>query len=195
LANESLDELLAVLEAASQGLVGVSKKRMFGCDGLFAGGNIFGLVWKHGRIGVRLPNEIAYAEAMKMSGSSPWVAGTMTMSHWVLLPDAMHGDGLRLGAWVRRAHALASSAPKRSGGTRTEAPKAVVKRPSASPAKVAAAKKAVAKPPANKAAKKAVATPAAKPSPKKVAAKPATKKASPKPAAKKSAGKGASKRK
>jgi TfoX/Sxy family transcriptional regulator of competence genes len=173
LANESLDELLAVLEAAAQGLAGVSKKRMFGCDGLFSGPNIFGLVWKHGRIGVRLPNEIAYAEAMKMPGSSPWVAGTMTMSHWVLLPDVLHADGLRLGAWVRRAHALASSAPKKSGGTRHEAPKAIVKRASAAPAKVVVAPK--------KPAKKAAAAP--------------TKPASKKPAAKKPAGKPRSKRK
>src|ERR1700733_2478753 len=85
-ANESLEELLIVLETAAKGLTGVTNKRMFGCDGLFANGNIFGLVWKHGRIGVRLPNEIAYAEAMKMPGSSPWIAGTMTMSHWVLVP-------------------------------------------------------------------------------------------------------------
>lgn len=143
MANESLDELLLVLESAATGLAGVSKKRMFGCDGLFASGNIFGLVWKQGRIGVRLPNEIAYAEAMKMPGSSPWVAGTMTMSHWVLLPEAFHADGGRMGAWVRRAHALAQSAPKRGSAPRAEALKPIVKRPTAPPAKrLAAPKKA-----------------------------------------------------
>jgi TfoX/Sxy family transcriptional regulator of competence genes len=112
-ANESLEELGAALDRAAAGLMGVTKKRMFGCDGLFANGNVFGLVWKEGRIGVRLPNEIAYAEAMKMPGSSPWQAGTMTMSHWVLVPEVFHADASRLGAWVRRAHALAYSAPKR----------------------------------------------------------------------------------
>ncbi len=185
MANESLDELLAVLEAAAQGLGGVSKKRMFGCDGLFAGSNIFGLVWKHGRVGVRLPNEIAYAEAMKMPGSSPWVAGTMTMSHWVLLPDALHTDGPRLGAWVRRAHALASTATKRPGAPRSEAPKPIVKRPIAAPAKVVAKKPSVRKPAA----------------PAKVAKTPAVKKAAAKPLpakksdAKKATGKAQSKRK
>jgi TfoX/Sxy family transcriptional regulator of competence genes len=192
LANESLDELVVVLEAAAQGLGGVSKKRMFGCDGLFAGSNIFGLVWKHGRIGVRLPNEIAYAEAMKMPGSSPWVAGTMTMSHWVLLPDALHTDGARLGAWVRRAHALASSAPKKAGAARSDAPKVVAKRPAAAPAKVVAAPKKATKAPAR--------PPAKKPSVKKASVKKASVKktasATPKkPAAKKAAGKGQSKRK
>ncbi len=129
MANESLDGLLAALEAAAHGLATVSRKRMFGCEGMFAGGNVFGLVWKAGRIGVRLPNEIAYAEAMKMPGSSPWVAGTMTMSHWVLLPEAMHADGTRLGAWVRRAHALAQAPAKRGAPLRSEAPK----RPNAAP--------------------------------------------------------------
>ena len=160
MANESLEELLAVLETAAKGLTGVTNKRMFGCDGLFANGNIFGLVWKHGRIGVRLPNEIAYAEAMKMPGSSPWIAGTMTMSHWVLVPDGMHVDPIRLGAWVRRAHALALHAPKK-GAPRAEAAKPAVKRPVAPPAKWVAAPKKVA---AKKAAPK-------KAAPKKAAAK------------------------
>lgn len=161
MADVSLDELAAVLDAAANGLAGVSKKRMFGCDGLFASGNIFGLVWKLGRIGVRLPNEIAYAEAMKMPGASPWVAGTMTMSHWVLLPAVMHGDGLRLGAWVRRAHALAQTASKK-GPARVEAAKPTVKRAIAAPAKVAAAPKK--KPAPKKAA-------ANEPAPKKAAAR------------------------
>lgn len=154
--DESLAQLLVALETAAHGLGGVSKKRMFGCDGLFASGNIFGLVWKHGRIGVRLPNEIAYAEAMKMTGSSPWVAGTMTMSHWVLLPEAFHGDGLRLGAWVRRAHALAHSAPKKGSASKSDAPKPTTKRPSAAPAKIVEAKKPAKKSAPKKATAKAV---------------------------------------
>jgi TfoX/Sxy family transcriptional regulator of competence genes len=183
LANESLDELLGVLESAATGLAGVSKKRMFGCDGLFASGNIFGLVWKQGRIGVRLPNEIAYAEAMKMPGSSPWVAGTMTMSHWVLLPDTFHTDGARLGAWVRRAHALAQSAPKRGSAPRAEALKPIVKRPVAPPAKRLAGPK----PAASKAA--APPRPAKKPAAPAKAPAPAKKPAAKKPAAKKPAAK------
>jgi TfoX/Sxy family transcriptional regulator of competence genes len=168
--NEGLEILLAKLEGAATGLSGVTKKRMFGCDGLFANGNIFGLVWKEGRIGVRLPNEIAYAEAMKMPGSSPWRAGTMTMSHWVLVPPGMHDDAMRLTAWVRRAHALALNAPK--GRQAPAEPKAAVKKAPAPPAKILAVKAAK---PAKKAAPKRTA--AKRPAPKKaVAAKRQTKK-------------------
>jgi TfoX/Sxy family transcriptional regulator of competence genes len=134
---DSLEELGFALDKAAEGLGGVTKKRMFGCDGLFANGNVFGLIWKEGRIGVRLPNEIAYAEAMKMPGASPWKAGTMTMSHWVLVPEAMHRDPNRLGAWVRRAHALAFSAPKRlpvPGAPLAKPPAKTAARPAPKPA-------------------------------------------------------------
>ena len=174
MANESLDDLLAALETAASGLPGVTKKRMFGCDGLFANANIFGLIWKEGRIGIRLPNEIAYAEAMKMPGSSPWKAGTMTMSHWVLVPEALHADASRLSAWVRRAHALAVNA---SGSGKAVKPAEKAK---PAPAKVTKlAKPAVKKAPApaakratmTKRAAKTSAKPAAKARPKTSAAK------------------------
>jgi hypothetical protein len=58
----------------------------------------------------------------------------MTMSHWVLVPEALHVDANRLCAWVRRAHALAFSAPKR-----LPAPKAA---PAPAPKRVAAPIKA-----------------------------------------------------
>ena len=158
MADQSLEELLGVLETAAQGLFGVSRKRMFGCEGLFASGNIFGLVWKHGRIGVRLPNEIAYAEAMKMPGASPWIAGTMAMSHWVLVPEGLHEDRGRLTAWVRRAHALAqNAAPRRASAARNDAPKTAVKRPNPAPAKpVSVSGKASPKPVKKAAATRAV---------------------------------------
>ena len=65
--------------------------------------------------------------------------GTMTMSHWVLVPEAMHDDATRLTAWVRRAHALALNAPK-GRSTPAEAKPAVKKAP-APPAKNVASRK------------------------------------------------------
>src|SRR5438552_10102946 len=103
-----LAPLLARLEAAAQGLPNVAKKRLFGCDGLFANGNIFALVWKTGRIGVRLPDEGAHAELLALPGAAPWKPSPkMTIAHWVLVPEAMHDEARALAAWVRRAHALA----------------------------------------------------------------------------------------
>jgi TfoX/Sxy family transcriptional regulator of competence genes len=118
-------ELHRLFEAGVDGLPGVDQKRMFGCDGFFREGTIFGLIWKEGRIGLKLPEPQAFEEAMALPGSIPWTAGNMTMSQWVLVPESFHQDKATLFGWIRRAHTLAATAPK--------------------PAKKAAAKKVAAK--------------------------------------------------
>jgi hypothetical protein len=45
---------------------------MFGCHVLWADGNVFALVWKHGRIGVKLPEENLYEKLMSSLGAEPW---------------------------------------------------------------------------------------------------------------------------
>jgi TfoX/Sxy family transcriptional regulator of competence genes len=102
-----LSHLRVLLEDASESLGGVTQRRMFGCDGFFARDNIYGLVWKAGRIGLRLPDAAAFGELASEDGAEPWRAGTMTMSHWLLVPEAFHDDTELLGTWVARAHALA----------------------------------------------------------------------------------------
>ena len=80
---------------------------MFGCDGFFAAGRIYALVWKEGRIGLKLVDRDSYEEAMIMKGSDPWTAGTRTMSNWVLLPGGFESDPSELETWVERAYAQA----------------------------------------------------------------------------------------
>jgi hypothetical protein len=63
-------------------------------------------------------------------GAEPWKAGPMTMSHWILVPEAVAASAAKLKPWVHLAHAQALTAP----------PKAP-KKPSAKPAKKSAAKK------------------------------------------------------
>lgn len=111
-AKEVLVELEKKINAAADGLKNVVEKRMFGCHALFAKDAVFGLVWKEGRIGVRLPDEAAFGELMALKGAAPWKAGAMTMSHWVLVPPAMHDDGRSLAKWVTKAHGIAASSPK-----------------------------------------------------------------------------------
>lgn len=137
----SLEGLLARLEEAANGLPGVTRKRMFGCDALFADGSIFGLVWKHGRIGVRLPQEELYSTLMDRKGAEPWKAGDMTMAHWVLVPEGFHDAPRELGDWVKWAHGLALGA-QRSTKAKTAKPKKAsakatpaAKKKSAAPAK------------------------------------------------------------
>jgi DNA-binding protein HU-beta len=156
------DHLKEMLLDSAVGLADVVPKKMFGCDALFRGGGgggkdqIFALVWKQDRLGVRLPAEAAFHDAMKLDGAAPWAPmGTKGMAHWVLLPEEMHDVPEDVAAWVARAHALAvGGAPAKKKpaakkpaaktiGTRSTAKKAVAKKP---------AKKAVAKKPAKKAA-------------------------------------------
>src|SRR5262245_45447222 len=79
-----------LLNAATESLPSTSSKRMFGCHAIWVSGNVFALVWKHGRIGVKLPDEAAYRSLMALPGADPWKAGPMQMAHWVLVPDSFH---------------------------------------------------------------------------------------------------------
>ncbi|MHB8875307.1 MAG: TfoX/Sxy family protein, partial [Myxococcaceae bacterium] len=119
------------VEDASARLPAVSKRLMFGCEALFARGSIYALVWKTGRIGLRLPDAARFAELMALEGADPWSPGkNMSMSHWVLVPEAFHDDTDALGEWVMRAHAFAMKAPpkgkKKPAAKRKPAKKKVV---------------------------------------------------------------------
>ncbi len=93
-----------LVEESTRGLAEVVKKRMFGCDAYFVGDGIFALIWKTGRIGVRLTDETAYAELLALEGAEPWGAGPKQMAHWVLVPEAFHDGDEACEAWVRRAY-------------------------------------------------------------------------------------------
>jgi len=168
--------LLELLEEGSQGLPGVAPRRMFGCDALFAYGNIYALIWQDGRIGLRLPEPTVYAELLALEGAEPWrvMDGAKPMSHWVLVPESFHDEPEQLGKWVRRAYDFAAKAPpkkpkpaKKAAALAKGAGKAAAS--SARAAKAAPAAAARAK---GKAAPKSVAAPPAKPS--RAARKPAT---------------------
>ncbi len=51
-----LDSRHATLLEAADGLPGVASRKMFGCQALFRGSQIFALVWRDGRLGLRLPD-------------------------------------------------------------------------------------------------------------------------------------------
>jgi TfoX/Sxy family transcriptional regulator of competence genes len=111
---ETIRELEGRLGAAAKSLSSVDGKKMFGCHALFAKGNVFALVWTHGRIGVKLPDEKDYARAMGLEGAAPWTAGPMKMAHWVLLPELVQKDERALTKWVARAHELALQTPPKA---------------------------------------------------------------------------------
>ena len=101
--------LLELLEEAAMPLPGVTRKKMFGCEALFADGTIFAMVWKEGRLAVKLPDGLE--EALALPGADPWAPGGKKMGAWALLPETFHDDAAAIAHWVRRAHASALVAP------------------------------------------------------------------------------------
>jgi TfoX/Sxy family transcriptional regulator of competence genes len=106
-----LEELRGLVVDAAGSLPRVEERKLFGCAAWFASDSIFALVWKHGRIGLKLPDEAAYRELMAVAGSAPWSIGPKIMGGWVLVPEDWHDDGERLRAWAKKAHAQALSGP------------------------------------------------------------------------------------
>lgn len=103
--------LLSQLDEVTGSLRGVSARRMFGCDALFADGAIFALIWKTGRIGLKLPDAALYAQLLAEPGTEPWAPGEgKPMAHWLLVPESLHDDLDALTPWVQRAHKLALQA-------------------------------------------------------------------------------------
>lgn len=96
-----------LLNLSAKDLKKLTSKRMFGCHAVFADGAVFGLVWKDGRIGVKLPDSELYNKLMACDGAAPWRAGTKTMSHWVLVPEDIQLSKAKLKKWVHLAHKLA----------------------------------------------------------------------------------------
>jgi TfoX/Sxy family transcriptional regulator of competence genes len=109
------EDLSILFEESSTLLLSVTKRRIFGCDAFFANANIFGLIWKTGRLGVRLPDDKLFTELMAQTGSDPWSVytkpGGKPMAHWVLVPESMHDDSEEVEQWIAAAHRLALSQP------------------------------------------------------------------------------------
>jgi len=124
-------ELRSRLEDLTSGLRGVNVRRMFGCDAFLADGAIFAMVWREGRIGLRLPDDVL-PELRALSGADPWRHRDMVVRQWVLVPESFHDDPDGLAPWVRKAHAAAldrgpasartASRPAKVGRTRRKVP-------------------------------------------------------------------------
>jgi TfoX/Sxy family transcriptional regulator of competence genes len=113
---QRFEALYRLLEEATETFADVSERMMFGCDAFFADGTVFALVWKTGRIGVKLPEQPDFERLMAEPGADPWTAGTKTMSQWVLVPERFHEDTAALEEWVVAAHDEALRHPKAKRG-------------------------------------------------------------------------------
>ena len=88
-------------------------KRLFGCQALYRTGAVFALVWKTGRIGVKLPEPDRYQELMSTAGAESWVAHAV-MAQWVLVPVRFHREPKSLFTWLKIAHGLSGRKPTRA---------------------------------------------------------------------------------
>ena len=124
-------ELRSRLDDLTADLPRVTVRRMFGCDAFLAGGAIFAMVWREGRIGLRLPDELL-GDLRALPGADPWRHRDMVVRQWVLVPESFHDDSDGLAPWVHKAHAAAldrgpasrkKAAPRRKSSTwKTAAP-------------------------------------------------------------------------
>ncbi len=114
MAKNDVNELQKILTAATENLTKVTDKKMFGCHALWASENVFALVWKHGRIGLKLPDTSSYDSLMGMAGADPWKAGPMKMAHWVLVPESFHKKSAELKKWAALAHKQCSVLEKKT---------------------------------------------------------------------------------
>lgn len=110
MASAELEPLRALLERCSEKLPGVTQRKMFGCAAFFAQRTIYGLIWKTGRIGLKVTDRRSYETLMAIDGAEPWTIGKKTMSHWVLVPRSFHKNSERLRQWVQLAHQMAYEA-------------------------------------------------------------------------------------
>lgn len=133
MSKHSITELEEILSSASTGLSKVTSKKMFGCHALWADGNVFALVWKHGRIGVKLPETSQYETLLNISGSEPWKAGPMQMAHWVLIPESFHNKLSEVKKWATKAHDLCQKLEKKPKKVATK--KTATKKPAKKKAK------------------------------------------------------------
>lgn len=117
-APDSLLRLKALFDGAMAGLEGVEAKRLFGCDGYFVNGNIFALVWKEGRLGLRFTDESSRLGLMALPGAESWSVGRSVMRRWVLVPVDLHARPAMLRRWTSQAWAEALERPPREAVTR-----------------------------------------------------------------------------
>jgi DNA transformation protein len=95
-------------------------RRMFGGYGFFApNGGMFAGIVTDDEVILKLEEEAARRDLLAEGGHA-WVYQgrdrPMTMSSWIVVPEAFYDDPEQFGAWARRAHALVPAKLAAKGG-------------------------------------------------------------------------------
>lgn len=102
--------LTELLERATEGLDGVTRKRMFGSEGFFVFGKVFALEWDD-RLIFKLPDDATSRQfaALGAEGWSP-TKKSKPMSHWLIAPESFNDDDEATRTWAHKAYQLVKAA-------------------------------------------------------------------------------------
>jgi len=87
----------------------VTVGKFFGLDVLRVRGETFAMIWKEGRVGVKILNEEINKKLVATENASYWVTSGKTMAQWVLAPYDYNEDILSLRKWLVLAYNDAST--------------------------------------------------------------------------------------
>ncbi|MBL1294618.1 MAG: hypothetical protein COB61_012220 [Thiotrichales bacterium] len=99
--NTDLFDMIAK-EMAEYSAIGTGK--FFGLDVLKVQGETFAMVWKEGRVGVKILNKELNAKLVSTKEANHWVTSGKTMSQWVLAPYEYNEDITALKKWLLLAY-------------------------------------------------------------------------------------------
>ena len=102
--------LTELLERATEGLDGVTRKRMFGSEGFFVFGKVFALEWDD-RLIFKLPDDATSREFAALGGVgwSP-TPKSRPMTHWLIAPESFNDDDEATRTWAVKAYQLVKAA-------------------------------------------------------------------------------------
>jgi len=86
----------------------VQTGKFFGLDVLKFRDRTFSMIWKEGRVGVKILDKELNQKLALTKGANHWVTSGKTMSQWVLAPHEFNEDIISLKKWLVLAYTDAS---------------------------------------------------------------------------------------
>jgi len=114
-------ELVETFQAVLPSDPRVERRKMFGFDCAFTGGNMFTGLCPLGMV-VRLPED-ERQRLLALPGARPFEMRGRTMREYAVVPEPMTTDRRRLRAWVARSFAYAAALPAKPRRTKERKPK------------------------------------------------------------------------
>ena len=102
--KQLLLDMLTLLEESIEDLPQVERGRFFGLNVLTVQGEMFAMVWKNGRIGLRFRDTALNDQVLELEGSEHWVTGGRAMRQWILMVDDFVDDSDKMNYYLESAY-------------------------------------------------------------------------------------------